>query len=49
MPGSVLVVGAGLVGQAIAWQLVERGLSVTLVDPTLEGVDAFPPSAEAFA
>ncbi|MEB3155862.1 MAG: FAD-dependent oxidoreductase [Cyanobacteriota bacterium] len=29
--------GAGVVGRATAWRLVERGLSVTLVDPTLEG------------
>ena len=33
--GSVLVVGAGIIGLAAAWQLAERGLPVTLVDPTL--------------
>lgn len=32
---SVLVVGAGIVGLATAWQLVEQGHTVTLVDPAL--------------
>ena len=35
LTGSVLVVGAGLVGRATAWRLVERGHAVTLVDPAL--------------
>ncbi|MEB3156067.1 MAG: FAD-dependent oxidoreductase [Cyanobacteriota bacterium] len=40
--------GAGVVGRATAWRLVERGLSVTLVDPTLEEeTDRFAPSAAA--
>lgn len=33
--GSVLVVGAGLIGRAAAWRLAERGHPVTLVDPAL--------------
>jgi glycine/D-amino acid oxidase-like deaminating enzyme len=32
----VLVVGGGLVGLAVAWQLLGRGLSVELIDPELE-------------
>ncbi|MFN9548374.1 MAG: FAD-dependent oxidoreductase, partial [Cyanobacteriota bacterium] len=32
---SVLVVGAGIVGRAAAWQLAERGHPLTLVDPAL--------------
>jgi glycine/D-amino acid oxidase-like deaminating enzyme len=32
----VLVVGGGLVGLAVAWQLLARGLSVELIDPELE-------------
>lgn len=34
--GSVLIVGAGIVGRAAAWQLAERGRTVTLIDPALE-------------
>jgi glycine/D-amino acid oxidase-like deaminating enzyme len=32
----VLVVGGGLVGLAVAWQLLDRGLTVELIDPELE-------------
>lgn len=30
----VVVVGAGLIGASVAWRAAQRGLSVTLVDPT---------------
>lgn len=33
--GSVLVVGAGIIGLGTTWQLAEQGHSVTLVDPAL--------------
>jgi glycine/D-amino acid oxidase-like deaminating enzyme len=35
MPRSVLVVGAGIIGLAAAWQLAEKGHAVSLVDPAL--------------
>lgn len=49
-PRSVIVIGAGIVGMAAAWALVQRGHAVTLVDPSLlesppchgEGRDAVP-------
>jgi glycine/D-amino acid oxidase-like deaminating enzyme len=34
-PRSVLMVGAGIIGLAAAWQLAEQGHAVTLVDPAL--------------
>lgn len=35
MPASdVAIVGAGIIGTAIAWRCVQRGLTVTLVDPS---------------
>jgi glycine oxidase len=33
---SVVVVGAGVIGTAVAWRCAQRGLSVTLVDPAPE-------------
>ncbi|MFM1800340.1 MAG: hypothetical protein RLZZ117_2618, partial [Cyanobacteriota bacterium] len=33
---SVVVVGAGLIGRAVAWWLIEQGHPVALVDPSLE-------------
>lgn len=33
--GSVLVVGAGIIGLAAAWQLARRGHAVSLIDPAL--------------
>lgn len=35
MAGSVLVVGAGIIGRLAAWRLAEEGHGVTLVDPVL--------------
>jgi glycine oxidase len=32
----VIVVGAGVIGAAVAWRCVQRGLSVTVVDPVPE-------------
>lgn len=39
MAGSVLVVGAGIIGRLTAWRLAEEGHGVTLVDPTLTAED----------
>jgi len=36
-PRSVVVVGAGLVGRACAWNLLQRGHHVQLLDPGLDG------------
>jgi glycine oxidase len=30
----VCIVGGGIIGQSVAWRLAQRGLSVTVVDPT---------------
>ncbi len=35
-PSSVLVVGAGIIGLSIAWQLAQQGHRVSLVDPALD-------------
>lgn len=35
----MLVVGGGLVGLSVAWQLLQRGHPVTLIDPQLEQAD----------
>lgn len=35
----MLVVGSGLVGLSVAWQLLQRGHPVTLIDPRLEPAD----------
>lgn len=39
-PSSVLVVGAGIIGLSIAWQLAQQGHGVSLVDPALSNADA---------
>ena len=44
---SVLVVGAGIVGVAAAWQLAEQGHAVTLVDPALGGDPTEPSGSQA--
>jgi len=36
----VLVVGGGLVGLAVAWELLNRGLAVELIDPDLDQASA---------
>ena len=46
-PQPVLVVGAGLVGTAIAWLLQRSGHRVTLIDPCLDGPP--PPQAGSWA
>ncbi|PLS23079.1 NAD(P)/FAD-dependent oxidoreductase [Neptunicoccus cionae] len=37
MAQSTLVIGAGIIGSAMAWQLAESGCTVTLVDPSDTG------------
>jgi len=38
----VVVVGAGIIGAAIAWRLAQRDLSVTMVDPQFAAGDQLP-------
>ena len=46
MPRSVAVIGAGIMGAAIAWRLARRGVQVTLLDKGLPGHGA---SSHSFA
>ena len=48
-PRSVLMVGAGIIGLAAAWQLAELGHAVTLVDPALAPGDSPADSGSAAA
>src|SRR5262249_61037450 len=48
-PSDVIVVGAGIVGCAVAWELARRGASVEIVDERPVGMGATQASAGVLA
>ncbi|MFO0103712.1 MAG: FAD-dependent oxidoreductase, partial [Cyanobium sp.] len=45
----MLVVGGGLVGLAVAWELLNQGLAVELIDPALDQASTSDPASGSLA